>query len=58
MTMINDYLGDDDDNDNDDNDDDDDDDETITLPLPHDADLLWLACETVRVTTEHQREHQ
>ena len=50
-------MGDDDENDNDDNaaaaDD-----ETITLPLPHDTDLLWLACETVRVTTEHQREHQ
>ena len=63
MTMINclnedyqDYLS--DDNDNDDNADDDDNDETITLPLPHDTDLLWLACETVRVTTEHQREHQ
>ena len=26
----------------------------LTFPLPHDTDLLWLACEAVRVATEHQ----
>ena len=26
----------------------------VTLPFPHGTDLLWLACEAIRVTTEHQ----
>ena len=26
----------------------------LTLPLPHDTDLVWLVCEAVRVTAEHQ----